>query len=340
MNAAARPRFPVHRARPARGFTLLEVTLAAILGATVVMACSAMFMSLDRGQRLAETKLKERQELVRTHRTVTRALRLLLMSDLKAPAKPIGAAASDVPDPGANLPRRMTLEPDATLVDGVRFQRFELVLRADPIYLHESALDQPGSDANARAKNATSSAAPAFGGGGSVIRGVFEVRPASPAPGAGIPTPRPAGPSLWWRIIPPDGSVGGEVELVRDLASVHWIARAKNESSDTLRALRPDDLPAYIQLKLQTRSGGWADWMFEVMWRSGSEDQTADETDDGVKPSGAGGGPSGRTGAGSRPGGPASSGPSRQVQPAGATRAPGVPAIRSGSRPPSGGGQP
>ncbi len=79
-----------------RGFTLLEVSLAAMLGGIVLIACVAMFAGMRVTERNAAAHYEETQELARLHTTVQRAMRSLVMADRQRNARPAPSAANPV----------------------------------------------------------------------------------------------------------------------------------------------------------------------------------------------------------------------------------------------------
>lgn len=85
-----------------RAFTLLEVLLAAVLGAMVVITCVAMFGALNRVGTSSRHRAERAVELTRTHRILGRTFRLLLMSDTPYPRPDAPGAVSGVT--GATAP--------------------------------------------------------------------------------------------------------------------------------------------------------------------------------------------------------------------------------------------
>lgn len=79
-----------------RGFTLLEVSLAAMLGGIVLIACVAMFSGMRVTERNAAAHYEETQELARLHSTVQRAMRTLVMADRQRNTRPAPSAANPV----------------------------------------------------------------------------------------------------------------------------------------------------------------------------------------------------------------------------------------------------
>jgi type II secretory pathway component PulJ len=68
-----------------RGFTLLETVLAAVLGALVIIASMALFRVLERSDKRSIAQLEQNNEFAMAHKTIARAMSMLLMSDEPAP---------------------------------------------------------------------------------------------------------------------------------------------------------------------------------------------------------------------------------------------------------------
>lgn len=73
---------PDHRRR---GFTLLETVLAAVLGALVIIASMALFRVIERSDKRSLAQLEQNNEFAMAHKTIARAMSMLLMSDEPAP---------------------------------------------------------------------------------------------------------------------------------------------------------------------------------------------------------------------------------------------------------------
>lgn len=67
--------------RHSRGFTLLEVTLAAVLGAMIVFSCLALFGAIERAQRRHEVRVAQTNDFTRAYQIIERSFRLLVMSE-------------------------------------------------------------------------------------------------------------------------------------------------------------------------------------------------------------------------------------------------------------------
>ncbi len=130
-----------------RGFTLMEVMLAAVLGAMVVGASLAMFSMMDRARKLQNDRLETNTELAFAHKVLQQAFRTLLMEnspepkddDLKNKIKQdIDDAAEDKTherrDDAATM--RFALQPDSSkrTYDGSPLQTLDLTLTTPPVH--------------------------------------------------------------------------------------------------------------------------------------------------------------------------------------------------------------
>ncbi len=82
------------RRRIRRGFTLLEVMLAAMLGTMVVIACLGLFRAIEQQTIAGRARFSETMEIGMVHSAAERAIQLLLMSDAPRPTEP-GAGGSE-----------------------------------------------------------------------------------------------------------------------------------------------------------------------------------------------------------------------------------------------------
>ncbi|MFZ4573454.1 MAG: PulJ/GspJ family protein [Phycisphaerales bacterium] len=143
-----------------RGFTMLEVVLAAAMGMLVLLAGSMLFVVMDRSDLSAKRRFESSSDFQRTRLVMQRAFSQLLMSDQQEPRKPrpeeeaaAGAKAGETPaaaaasrnqrEPeGPPPPPRMILgvpETTAPISGGVAgyansaLQRFEVVVFSSPV---------------------------------------------------------------------------------------------------------------------------------------------------------------------------------------------------------------
>jgi prepilin-type N-terminal cleavage/methylation domain-containing protein len=209
--------------RAPRGFTLLELMLATLLGAMVVSTCLALFAAVDRGNRRNETRFERTMEISRTQRAASNAIHSFLMSPSTQliPGAP-SAANARPPQPGATdaegeTPQdtrapRVLLDIDTsaggsmyhrTVDGGIELlppQRFELVLQSPPVIAEPGAPETMEYLALLAAAQEPRSAAPSATDQEPVnpdeqptvapgVRGAFELRwePDPGAAGAGGP---------------------------------------------------------------------------------------------------------------------------------------------------------
>lgn len=230
----------------ARGFTLLEIMLAALIGAMVVTASIGVFNVLGDTDRRMGSRYAQSVELARLHLIMQRAMRTLLLAPDAAPNAGAdtntraGDAAAALTE--TDLPPRLLIEtdPSTTAADMARRtaqaagldaigitapQRMEIVLAEPPLPANfVETLDPTITQVAARpalrlweqAQPAEPAADP-IGTQAVAVRGVFELRPdwatrRVPAPGQEETEPAPpangdAGWTLWWRPLPAAGTL-------------------------------------------------------------------------------------------------------------------------------------
>ncbi|MCC6677955.1 MAG: hypothetical protein IT436_12495 [Phycisphaerales bacterium] len=87
--------------RRARAFTMLEIMLASVIGALVILASIALFNSMDRMDRALARRADDTTELARLHLVMSRTFSTLIMTDQPVPRNPIAAEAAGA---GATTP--------------------------------------------------------------------------------------------------------------------------------------------------------------------------------------------------------------------------------------------
>lgn len=154
-----------------------------------------------------------------------------------------------------------------------------------------------------------------------IFRGAFELTPSRPSL-----TGEVDGYTLWWRQLPTTTATtatGAEssaatamadasqqvqvpqdprddpnaIPLITGLSSCRWSVYKSRQLSSSFTATYSGDLPAYVQVELQTTGGVYANWMFEVGWATVREPGQQD-------PAATMGGAAGRGGRGGAGGGP------------------------------------
>ena len=303
-----------------RGFTLIEVLLAATLGGVVVLSALGVAMAMQRSEQRLGDRGAAVAELATLHGVVQKALLNIVATDA---ARPVGNTAGDADSVNLDLTQQETTElerpriilgPDPSLVSRGRepIQSLEIVLRTPPAAF---SLAQTITEEEAIAIEETRSA----------VRGVFELRPENDG----------AGYELWWRPLLPTGEPMSPsatnsdtntatdardlsaLRLAGDITGLRWQMLKTRVGAETLtrdrliehQATWVDELPAYIELEVATEQGVYANWMFEIGWTLGPEivspptDDT-DDTDGAGGAGGAGGANGGGDGAGAGGGAP------------------------------------
>jgi hypothetical protein len=126
------------------------------------------------------------------------------------------------------------------------------------------------------------------------VRGAFGLtwEVDQPRPGE-TPTPDGGSWSLWWRTLPPivdipdsdlteglteddldNNPMYRPVRLASKLRWCKWEAVRAGETLNEFTSTWWEDLPAYVTLEIQTVSGKWSKWMFEVQGTRGAEPGT------------------------------------------------------------------
>ncbi|MBM4108238.1 MAG: hypothetical protein FJ255_05425 [Phycisphaerae bacterium] len=293
------------RARRARGFTLLEVVLAAMVGLLMVLAAFLVLSGMERTNQRLAARATEQAQLERAHVVLYRALNTLVMSDLPTPPgrwrerQPGRAGTPAPPAPPPTEPP--TGEPGARSVGGSAVQpepppRF--VLRKDASAERPSAAWGAGS--TPQHLELTLSAQPIAGDAsedewrefrlpmtnhqGLVLdvhahRGRFELTPVEVRP---VDAAARTEYELWWRPLPPL-PVGldqldtapfaeGPVKVAEHLRWAWFeVFAGRRKQADKFTATWVVDLPAYVRFEAMTATGLYVDWLFEVGWTSAPE---------------------------------------------------------------------
>jgi prepilin-type N-terminal cleavage/methylation domain-containing protein len=256
-----------------RGFTVVEMVLALVLGALVVSsALSVFWMLVTTDERLAR-KFDDQAEFLATQTAVRRAMATLV------------AARPRDPDPAAAATDALTAEA----------QRAEAERAAE-----EAGLSPAGSDLESLLASVTGDAglAASLAAGATIDRPTFElffqesgslVLPAlevrlmeSPVPPTeetlaarrmGVEQFLPVrgvfealelddGIAMQWRPLEPPGA---PTILVRRLDAVEWYALPHKENwVDVFAAYLQEDYPDGVRLVMWSRSGAYVDWFFDT----------------------------------------------------------------------------
>ncbi|QQS08089.1 MAG: prepilin-type N-terminal cleavage/methylation domain-containing protein [Phycisphaerales bacterium] len=125
------------------------------------------------------------------------------------------------------------------------------------------------------------------------VRGAFELRPVPPAQLNAMSVPEDSKPlwELWWVPLPPRFAdddaenaeltaiqppdllqpVGQPYRLASKIEALEWRVFVKSQRQTTYTLAYTNDIPAYVEMELKTRSGFTANWLFELNWVSGAE---------------------------------------------------------------------
>ncbi len=135
-----------------RGFTLLEVALAAAIGGLIVLAALGLLTAMDRTDRRLQARVEQQSELERVHLVMDRALGAILVSDQAPPSQQVSEGqVTGGQERGAPLPPRIQLSmdrgmgqmarrPDASgEVNVTTPQRLEIVLLQSPVPTDEQS---------------------------------------------------------------------------------------------------------------------------------------------------------------------------------------------------------
>jgi prepilin-type N-terminal cleavage/methylation domain-containing protein len=129
-----------------RGFTLLEVTLAAAMGGVILLACVGIFGALDRSDRLLEARAEQSGDLQRMRLVMQRTFMRIVTSDAPKPfvndgrsnpARRPGQDADATPPPPRLILENSRISQIATMTSekGLTLspQRLEVVLIESPV---------------------------------------------------------------------------------------------------------------------------------------------------------------------------------------------------------------
>lgn len=317
-----------------RSFTIIETVLAATLASLVVLGCMGAFMALERTDRALTARFHEANDLARIQRTMQRAFSTLLMAPESPLEEEEGAegegeggeegevelpveegeeedeGAEAEPEP-VQFPRiLLQADQDPTLMEVLRRsglsssgnaiatpQRLELVLSAVPITppaMQSTVWTQAlvGVDDLPDAEAVEAAGVEDYAG----VRGAFVLRPDDPDTlGAALRDQRGddrIGWTLWWQ---PLDTRSEPARVASNLAACQFLMYRDSQMIAEHVAYAPQEMPTYIQLEVETLSGLYANYLFEVVW---AVDQYEDEEQEGSGQGGAGTGEGGRGGGG------------------------------------------
>lgn len=244
-----------------RGFTLLEVVVASMLGSIVLLgAIGVMGFMRDSDRRLSE-RFTDTADLAIVHAAVRRAMQTMVAAPTPPNIHQSNAAASvnETADQRAQRLREEAMRLGRDTEEKKKRPRFilESQVRGNsgpdaPRRLEVVLLDQPTPDPSPTA---------------ATIRGAFEV------------APEVDGLALMWVPIKPPGR---PVKLAGGIETITWEALAREQTDnrfarksgawkDSFAALYTGDFPKAIRLGLVTRRGASVEWLFEPAVTTGGE---------------------------------------------------------------------
>ncbi len=337
-----------------RAFTLVELSLAVVIGAMIAVTCFSLMAALSRTDKRLEQRQADTMAISLTHGTIERAMQQLLMDNATRPnelddPENIDEYLADGGASRASTRPRFLLEEDTRMQPVMRYQpdpmlpaqfvrpqRFEIALKILPVFtrtveddiqgletpeavqryidaleehrrLVQAGDQEPVSSEELRrlSLDAEEAEGPQASEG---IRGVFELLPDREIPGTW---------AMWWRAVDQaptleeelaaiDGDLveelyeipedfehvdydnaiapgltlfeqvrmaqsSGRVRLMGNITKARWEVYRDSAFLDRIAVVWSQDLPAYVTLEVETASGRWNKWMFEVAWTRGSE---------------------------------------------------------------------
>lgn len=264
--------------RTHRAFTLLELTLAMLIGSLMVTAALGVFSALSRADRAFEERADQTSQTEIVYLVAQRALRGLVVEKPTTPEEleELGAPRLLLErDSTPNLPdmKEPGWSSQVILVgsDRNRPQRLELVVDQQPILSDMARANPDVTPQQLGLDPELYTRAPV-----AAERGAFELRPGEIADSG-----KRKWRLLWRPMVPmideegvtlffpaPDGY---EVEIARDITFLRWQAFVSGERLLDHTCTQVLELPAYVELELQMSGGTMANWMFEIAWTIGPE---------------------------------------------------------------------
>lgn len=278
-----------------RAFTVLELTTASAVASIIVVACFGMFATLARSDQRHDALTRQTIQIEATQVVIRRAAQGVVAARTmpeKTPERPAGAAAAPTPPPqDKNLrPRerdRFILEPDArwtsqrmargpstwrapTQGDVVSPQRLEVVLANVPVSgaaPTRGVFGRPGPSSREdeepeKAGEGEPEPMRTPKGVAPKVRGAFELEP--------------DGEGAWklvWRTYPLDLAPDAvartaapldQVTLATGIVYCRWQVYQERKRRPAFQTSVLIDMPAYVELELETTTGLAVNWMFEM----------------------------------------------------------------------------
>lgn len=256
-----------HSARLAarrRGFTLLEVALAGVVGAIVLASALALLGTLRRADASIETRAEQVRAFNNAQQAVRRALNTMV----------VAADTTRTDEGDVQLPR-------FALIGAGEGQRLELVL-SEPLFRFgrpttSRPSDRDDDEPSGVPRVLTFDDLPTY-------RGVFRLR---------LVTRERGGTSaeLIWESLEPRALPAGfrfdrstlpePVVIATGLQGLEWRAIDFADRVTNYTATFESDVPAYLELELRGERNAMADYLFPLDWTVGPEFDPAGFADDG-----------------------------------------------------------
>jgi prepilin-type N-terminal cleavage/methylation domain-containing protein len=252
-----------------RGFTLIEMMLAMVVGMLVLTTALAVMLTVSRTDRNLEQRAIEQHEVAISRVAINKALTNLrpapnnivreqLTIRNNATDEEIKAfLATPYADPIEGTPYRFKLD------NSVGTARLELVSDRLPAGLkipyqtNEATPSQTGAEITFDDLDG--------------YRGAFELELAQDKEAY----------LLWWIPLPPldlpegayfdESTLPEPTLLCSHVKSLRWTAFIKSGKIERVRAIESQQFPAFVELELTTTGGLYKSWMFELGWTPGPE---------------------------------------------------------------------
>jgi prepilin-type N-terminal cleavage/methylation domain-containing protein len=259
-----------------RGFTLLEVLMASVLATMIALTVLGVLASVARADRASDQRTDAMLALAQVHRTFQRTFRSVLLDlpQRRTPPNRALGTSGEGEDRPAVKPRVVLNEDEDT-----KRQTLEVQLSQHPILGMVNGQPRPEYQRF------------------QPVRGVFEVRDdvANQAErmqqmdaATGVSSERLVQPvALFWVPLLRDGSPepGAEVRVAGNLRRVRWQFARMGETK-TLEKFSTgqfadwSQIPAYVELDVETMSGQRGSFMYEIAGTTGKPPGEANPDDD------------------------------------------------------------
>lgn len=322
-----------------RGFTLLELGLATAMASMLLVSALGLFVALDRGDRRFEKRFDQVGDLNRLQTVLRRTFATLAVTDETAPPntpgiKAAGANAPPQPAPSEALSGSSATPSTPSRATSVPSPRVRIVEDPDPAVkamvnrskatsggggdvlspqmLEVVTSGQPVPDLNPESEESSTLNYVAATQGVLLNRAAIYLRPMP----LKAEDEEQSWEILYTRLAPRDRleqfgaplaqlrPIGEPIVLAQGVRYFNVRAFRERQWTRTMEATYFQHLPAYVQVEVETTTGLWAKWLFEVGWLLGPETQEERDFKSGGNKSGTGG----AEGKDSKSGGPGAGG--------------------------------